>query len=293
MALEGSGVSKDTQAKRNKAEQDQAQGKTFQDAYTSGSLPTPTDPYYDPATTQDRQQGWQQIVQQIMANGAQQGGGPDVSGYSLGQGGGGSSGGSGGGGGGGGGVNPAYIAAMQAYLAQKDKGLGAYLSPYDTAQSGVNTAYNQSHAQIAEGGAQQAQRLAAAQQLQAQYNQQLHAAYTNPGASYDFSGLLRDLQSAGAGTGGLQAQAQLQQANQGMDASRRSTLADSLIAGRNFDNTQRADTAAQLTQGMNGQLDINHMQALAAIAKQRATAEQAYNDQLAQLHLTAAQQGIQ
>lgn len=254
----------------------------------------------DPQVAATKQAAWNQIAAQILQNSAQsyaESSAPSAAGgYALGQGGGGSSGGGrrgGGGGGGSGGASPAYTQAMQAYLAQKDKGLGAYLSPYDTAQSGVNTAYNQSHAQIAEGGAQQAQRLAAAQQLQAQYNQQLHAAYTNPGASYDFSGLLHDLQSAGAGTGGLQAQAQLQQANQGMDASRRSTLADSLIAARNFDNTQRGDTAAQLTQGMNGQLDINHMQALAAIAKQRATAEQAYNDQLAQLHLQAAQAGIQ
>lgn len=247
----------------------------------------------DPSVAATKKAAWNEIAKQILANSQQSyaetsGATPSYSAMS--QGGGGSG---GGGGGGGGGSSAAYAAAMKDYLAQKEAGRGAYLSPFEQAQSGVDAAYRQSQGQIAEGGAQQTRRLAAAQQLQDQYNTQLKTAYTNPGAQFDFSALLHDLQSAGAGTGGLQAQAQLQQANQGMDASRRSTLADSLIAGRNFDNAQRGDIAAQLTQGMNGQLDINHMQALAAIQKQRAAAEQAYNDQLAQLHLEMAKAGIQ
>lgn len=242
----------------------------------------------NPAVARTKKSAWDEIAAQILAN-SQQGfaESQNPGGFTTA-----SSGGSGGGSGGGGGVNPAYLAAMKDYLAQKEAGRGAYLSPFEQASSGVDAAYNQSHAQIAEGGAQQAQRLAAAQHLQDTYNQQLKSAYTNPGATYDFSALLHDLGSAGAGTSGLQAQAQLQQANSGMDASRRSSLADSLIAGRNFDNAQRGDIAAQLTQGMNGQLDINHMSALAQIAKQRATAEQAYNDQLAQLKLQMAQNGV-
>lgn len=250
----------------------------------------------NPAVAGAKKTAWDEIAKQILANSQQayaEGGGAtgDAGAYSA-YGGGGGGGYGGGGGGGGGGLNPTYVQAMKDYLAQKEAGRTGYLSPFEQAQSGVDAAYRQSQAQIAEGGAQQDQRLAAAQQLQDQYNTQLKSAYTNPGAQFDFSALLSDLGSQGAGQGGLKLQAQLAQANQGMDASRRSTLADSLVAGRNFDNAQRADIARQLTQGMNGQLDINHMQALAAIAKQRAAAEQAYNDQIAQLRLEMAKAGI-
>ncbi len=254
----------------------------------------------DPKVAATKQAAWNEVAKQILANSAQSfnessGAMAGTGGYSVGGGGGGggSGGGGRGGGGGGGGVPQEYIDAMKAYVASKEAGKGAYLQPFADARSGIDTAYGQARGNINAAGAQQDQRLAAAKQLQDQYNAQLSAAYKTNGPQFDFGALMRDLQGQGAGTGGLAAQAALAQANQGLDASRRGTLADTLVAGRNFDNAQRGDIARQLTQGMSGQLDINHMAYLAQIAKQQAAADQAYQDQLAQLKLEAAKNGVQ
>lgn len=186
-----------------------------------------------------------------------------------------------------------YIDALKAYYAQKAGGLGNYLQPYTDAQANVGMAADQARQSITNMGAAQDKRLAEGKTAQDLYNQQLRSALTAPGASYDVGGLTRDLQAQGAGTSGLALQAQLMQQGNSDAAARRASLADALIAIRNSDLGQRGDIASQETAGFQGALDLNKLAYLAQIAKQRAAAGQQYNDQLEQLKLQLAQQGIQ
>jgi hypothetical protein len=248
----------------------------------------------DPVVQQQKQAAQHEAQLAVLANAQQSyaaGGGANS--YSSGSSsGGGSRRGGGGGGGGGSGVNQMYIDAMKAYLAKKQAGLQTYLAPYGDAQAGITSAADQARASIGNMGAYQDQRLAQSNQLQQQYNDQLRQAYTQNPAQYNYGGLQTDLQAQGAGTGGLALQAQLAAAAQQQDAQRRSQLADSLIATRNSDLSQRGDISHQLTTGMQGQLDLNKLAYLAQNTKAKAAATQTYNDQLDQLLLQMAQQGI-
>lgn len=253
------------------------------------------DPQVQAAKMAAQHEAQQQVLanaQQSYASGGSSGGGYSVGGGSSRNSGGGSRRGGGGGGGGGSGVNQVYIDAMKAYLAKKEAGLNNYLAPYADAQSNIGMAGDQARQSITNMGQWIAQQLAAAKPIQDQYNAQLRSALTQNAASYNPGALVHDLQAQGAGTQGLSLQAQLMQQAQDQDAARRNGLADSLVNIRNSDLSQRGDIANQQTAGMQGLLDINKLAYLAQNNKAKTAAAQGYNDQLEQLRLQLAQQGI-
>jgi hypothetical protein len=103
---------------------------------------------------------------------------------------------------------------------------------------------------------------------------------------------MRDLQSAGAGTGGLQAQAAIMAQQHNDAAQARNTLANTLVNAHSAALDQRQGVAQQLTAGAQGALDINHLAYVNQNAKAQAAAQQAYNDQLATLRTQMAQAGV-
>jgi hypothetical protein len=204
-------------------------------------------------------------------------------------GGGGSSGGGRGGGGGGGASSG--VAALQKYLADYEGQHGAMISPYETQQSGLNSTYAQALARINQSVGDLKGSLAQGRSQQDTYNQMLQSAYGQQGNVVDNSGYLRDLAASGIDQGALQATLASRAADNVQDQGRRSQLANALVAARNSAMTDRDISAASVGTGALGGLEQSNMAYNADLAKQRAAAEAAYQQQLAQIRLQIAQAG--
>lgn len=205
----------------------------------------------------------------------------------------GSSGGGGGrgGGGGGGGGNASAIAALTKYLTDLTGQHGAMMSPYETEQSGLNSTYAQALARINQSVGDLKGSLATGRAQQDTYNGMLRQAYSQPGGIVNNQPFLGDLAASGADPRQLQQLLNSRAADQVQDQGRRTQLADSLIAARNSSMSDRDVSASSVGTGALGGLEQANMANNAALAKQRAAAEAAYQQQLAQIRLQIAQAG--